>query len=383
MVFQDSLSALNPVFTVGTQIAEMLRVHRGMTKRDAEKRAVEMLDLVGIPAARQRVRDYPHQFSGGMRQRVMIAMALALDPDVLIADEPTTALDVTVQAQILDLIARAAGRAATWALILITHDLGVVADVGRPSSSCTPGRIVERGRVDDALRATRCIRTPGRSSARSRASTRGQELHDDPRAAAVASPDPVRLPVPAAVPDARSTSARRTSCPPLLTVAPGAWSPRAVPPRSWSRRRPSDAPMLVVKDLVKHFPISPARFKRTVGHVRAVDGVSLRPAQGRDARHRRRVRLREVDAGRLLMRPGEADGGRDLVHGDEIISDCAAGSCAGAPRNVQIVFQDPYSSLNPRMTGRRHRRRAARGPPGRRAGATGSAGPASCSTWSG
>ena len=111
MIFQDALSALNPVFTVGYQLGELFRVHRGMSRKDAKARAIELLDLVKIPAARQRVKDYPHQFSGGMRQRVMIAMALALDPDVLIADEPTTALDVTVQAQIMDLLGRAARRA--------------------------------------------------------------------------------------------------------------------------------------------------------------------------------------------------------------------------------------------------------------------------------
>ena len=105
MIFQDALSALNPVFTVGFQIGEQLRTRRGMSKRDARARAVELLDLVGIPGAAQRVTNFPHEFSGGMRQRVMIAMSLALDPDVLIADEPTTALDVTVQAQIMDLLA--------------------------------------------------------------------------------------------------------------------------------------------------------------------------------------------------------------------------------------------------------------------------------------
>jgi oligopeptide transport system ATP-binding protein len=128
MIFQDALSALNPVFTVGFQLAELYRKHRGMSRHDSKARAVELLDLVKIPAAKQRVTDYPHQFSGGMRQRVMIAMALALDPEVLIADEPTTALDVTVQAQIMGLLSELQ-RERNMGLILITHDMGVVADV--------------------------------------------------------------------------------------------------------------------------------------------------------------------------------------------------------------------------------------------------------------
>ncbi len=146
MIFQDALSALNPVYTVGFQIAEQLRTRRGMDRRAARRRAVELLDMVGIPAAKDRVRDHPHQFSGGMRQRVMIAMALALDPDVLIADEPTTALDVTVQAQIMDLLADIQAE-RHMGLILITHDLGVVAEVADRIAVMYAGRIVENADV--------------------------------------------------------------------------------------------------------------------------------------------------------------------------------------------------------------------------------------------
>ncbi|RKT52527.1 ABC transporter ATP-binding protein [Saccharothrix australiensis] len=142
MIFQDALSALNPVFTVGFQIEEQLRLRRGLSRADARARAVELLDLVRIPHARRRVRDYPHQFSGGMRQRAMIAMSLALDPDVLIADEPTTALDVTVQAQIMDLLAEIQ-RERRMGLVLITHDLGVVAEVADRIVVMYAGRIVE------------------------------------------------------------------------------------------------------------------------------------------------------------------------------------------------------------------------------------------------
>jgi len=143
MVFQDALSALNPVFPVGWQIAEMFRKHRGMNKSDSQAQAIRLMQRVQIPGAAQRVKAYPHQFSGGMRQRIMIAMAIALDPAVLIADEPTTALDVTVQAQIMQLLAELQ-QEGRMGLILITHDLGVVADVADRIAVMYAGRIVEQ-----------------------------------------------------------------------------------------------------------------------------------------------------------------------------------------------------------------------------------------------
>jgi oligopeptide transport system ATP-binding protein len=148
MIFQDALSALNPVFTVGYQLGELFRVHRGMSRADARRRSIELLDQVNIPAAKARIGDYPHQFSGGMRQRVMIAMALALDPEVLIADEPTTALDVTVQAQIMGLLAELQQQ-RNMGLILITHDMGVVADVADRISVMYAGKVVEEAVVYD------------------------------------------------------------------------------------------------------------------------------------------------------------------------------------------------------------------------------------------
>lgn len=142
MIFQDALSALNPVLPVGWQIAEMFRVHQGMSRKQARQKSIAMMQRVGIPAAEERVGDFPHQFSGGMRQRIMIAMAIALDPDVLIADEPTTALDVTVQAQVMRLLKELQVE-NNMGLILITHDLGVVADVADKIAVMYAGQVME------------------------------------------------------------------------------------------------------------------------------------------------------------------------------------------------------------------------------------------------
>ncbi|MEU3645618.1 ABC transporter ATP-binding protein [Lentzea sp. NPDC034063] len=175
MIFQDALSALNPVFTIGFQIEEQLKVRRGMSKADARKRAIELLDQVKIPNAKGRVSDYPHQFSGGMRQRAMIAMSLALDPELLIADEPTTALDVTVQAQIMDLLAEIQ-REREMGMILITHDLGVVADVADRISVMYAGRIVEHADVYELFRAPGHPYTESLLESLPRVDLRGQEL---------------------------------------------------------------------------------------------------------------------------------------------------------------------------------------------------------------
>ena len=154
MVFQDPMTSLNPVYTVGYQISEALMLHQDMDKKEAYKRSGELLTMVGIPEAQQRLDDYPHQFSGGMRQRAMIAMALSCHPSLLIADEPTTALDVTIQAQIVDLVKRLQselGMAVMW----ITHDLGIIAEIAQKINVMYAGYIVERGNVRDIYKRTR------------------------------------------------------------------------------------------------------------------------------------------------------------------------------------------------------------------------------------
>jgi oligopeptide transport system ATP-binding protein len=176
MIFQDALSSLNPVLTVGDQLGEMFVVHRAMSRKDARARAVELMDRVRIPAAKERVGDYPHQFSGGMRQRIMIAMALALEPALVIADEPTTALDVTVQAQVMELLAELQHE-YDMGLILITHDLGVVADVADRIAVMYAGRIVESAPVHDIYKEPAHPYTRGLLDSIPRLDQKGQELY--------------------------------------------------------------------------------------------------------------------------------------------------------------------------------------------------------------
>src|SRR3712207_6768716 len=172
MIFQEPMTSLNPVLTVGRQIGETLRLHQGLSAKQAEEKAVEMLTLVGIPEPRRRVREYPHQLSGGMRQRVMIAIALACNPKLLIADEPTTALDVTIQAQILELM-RDLKRTVGAAIVLITHDLGVVAEVAERVIVMYAGKKVEEAAVDPLFNSpkhpyTQGLLEIGRASCRER-----------------------------------------------------------------------------------------------------------------------------------------------------------------------------------------------------------------------
>jgi len=221
MIFQDALSSLNPVFSVGWQIGEMFRVHEGLSKKDAKQRAIELMEQVRIPAAKERVGDYPHQFSGGMRQRIMIAMAISLDPDVLIADEPTTALDVTVQAQIMELLADLQ-RERKMGLILITHDLGVVADVADKISVMYAGRIVEKAAVGEIYARPAHPYTKGLLESIPRLDLKGQELS----AIRGLPPSLTRIP-PGCEFNPRCPYAQdicRENRPPLYEVVPGRYS---------------------------------------------------------------------------------------------------------------------------------------------------------------
>ena len=364
-----------------------MRAHRDVSKAQAWDRAVEMLSLVGIPEPRKRADAYPHEFSGGMRQRAMIAMALANDPKLLIADEPTTALDVTVQAQILELIERLQSEFDT-AVVVITHDLGVVAEMADEIAVMYAGRIVEKADVGHDLRRRPSTRTRGaccRSIPRLD-SPRGEELVPIAGPPAVADQPARRLLVPPALPvRARGAQADRPEARAGARATPTTRSPACSTPRRapqaleraargrQARRGPrgrhggegrmsvaaergraaaagAGETLMEVRDLVKHFPIRAGFFQRQVGAVQAVDGVSFDVMRGRDARARGRVGLRQVDDRAAAAAPDGADRrARSSFEGREI-AHIKGAELKALRREMQMIFQDPYSSLNPRKT---------------------------------
>ncbi|MER5986512.1 ABC transporter ATP-binding protein [Streptomyces sp. NPDC001787] len=307
MVFQDPLSSLDPYYTVGDQIAEVYRVHNSVSGRAARARAVEVLDRVGIPDAARRARSRPHEFSGGMRQRALIAMALACEPRLLIADEPTTALDVTVQAQILDLL-HGLRHETGMGLLLVTHDVGVAAESVEEVLVMRAGREVERGPVAEVLGAPR-------------------EPYTRELLAAVPRID-VRRAVSAAVPVPGSAA----------TV------PVAVPvPRDGAADAVADAPpLLEAVDLRREFGRGRAR-------VTAVDGVSLTVHAGRTLGIVGESGSGKTTLGRMLVRLLDPTAGR-LRYGGTEIGSLPEKGLRPLRRELQMVFQDPVASLNPRRS---------------------------------
>ena len=314
IIFQEPMTSLNPVFTIGEQIGESLRLHEGLSRKAALERAVEMLRLVRIPTPERRIDDYPHQFSGGMRQRVMIAMALACKPKLLIADEPTTALDVTIQAQILDLLAELKS-AMGMAVMLITHDLGVVAEVAQRVVVMYAGKVVEEAPVADLFARPRHPYTQGliRSIPRiDTAATHKVRLEAIP--GTVPKLDragrglPLRQPLPACrsrVPAGDAAAARG-----------GAGAQGGLHPG----RRDMTAPLLEVRGLEKHFPLRGGLLQRVVDRVHAVDGVSFDLAAGETLGLVGESGCGKTTTGRCVLRLIEPTAGEVRFEGRDVLA---------------------------------------------------------------
>ncbi len=383
MIFQDPLTSLNPVFKVGSQIAEVMRVHEKVGRVPARRRAVDLLGEVGIPNPRQRAEEYPHQFSGGMRQRAMIAMALALDPKVLLADEPTTALDVTVQAQIMDLLTRLQADRGT-AIVLITHDLGLVAGHADRVLVMYAGRVAEVGDVEDIYYRPRHAYTLGLLSSLARLD---QRRHERLRPIPGQPPSLIRVPsgcpfhprcrfatetsrseVPELIPQehldhlaaCHNTDQVAAAAPAELRVTPpepGGSAAPVIHPVPATSSQPEAAmgeangrPLLEVDGLVKHYPItSGIVLRHQIGRVRALDGVSFCLARGETLALVGESGCGKSTTARSVLRLIEPTAGSVRFNGEEITR-VGGARLRALRREMQIVFQDPYASLNPRMT---------------------------------
>ncbi|MFW6076126.1 MAG: dipeptide ABC transporter ATP-binding protein [Hyphomicrobiales bacterium] len=367
MIFQEPMTSLNPVFTIGDQITETLFMHRDISRGDARARAVELLQLVGLPDPERRLGQYPHQFSGGMRQRVMIAIGLACDPKLIIADEPTTALDVTIQAQILKLM-KDLSRRLGIALIVITHNLGVVARYADRVNVMYAGKMIEQGTADDIFGSPRHPYTVGL--------LRSVPRLDKPRTNKLQTIEglpPSLLDPPSGCRFAPRCRARIAACtaalPPLVEIEPKHFSacirarelakmgPEGIglPPPEWSTHSIKlvyhTKAELQVKDLKTYFPVSRGLgswFGRNAT-VRAVDGVSFDIWPGETLGLVGESGCGKTTVGRSILRLEDPTSGQIIFDGTDL-TQASGPELKAMRRKVQVIFQDPFSSLNPRMT---------------------------------
>ncbi|RHW37461.1 ABC transporter ATP-binding protein [Lysinibacillus yapensis] len=368
MIFQDPMSCLDPVYTIGDQIIEAIKIHEDLPKKEYYSRAVELLQLVGLPDAKARMSIYPHQLSGGQRQRVMIAIALACRPNLIIADEPTTALDVTVQAQIMELLKKLQTELGT-AIILVTHDLGVVAEMADRVVVVYAGQVVEESNVIDLFNKPEHPYTEALLQSVPRIETNKNE-----RLMAIKGSVPSLYDMPTGCrfhprcPYASEIC--RQEEPPLMNLGENHYSKCWIKEKDIKKVMQNvnhneqedieiiDSPhfgkhqnkkILEVHGLKKYFPITKGFFSRTVGYVRAVDGLSFDIHEGETLGLVGESGCGKSTSGRLITSLLKPTGGSVTFNGQDI-SRINRHALKKVRQRIQFVFQDPYSTLNPRMT---------------------------------
>lgn len=367
MIFQDPMTCLDPVYTIGDQIIETIRIHEDLSKREYRVRALELLRLVGLPDPETRIDAYPHQLSGGQRQRVMIAIALACRPNLIIADEPTTALDVTVQAQIMQLLKDLQSQFGT-AIILVTHDLGVVAEMADRVVVVYAGQVVEQSGVRELFEKPEHPYTAALMRSIPRIETdRNQRLQT------IKGNVPSLKELPSGCRFHPRCSFATEKCqmeePPFFEVGEGRVSKCWAADPNLEIKRDITAfvdeehqvffeknvhldyeqKLLDVKDLKKYFPITKGILSRTVGNVRAVDGVSIHIHKGETLGLVGESGCGKSTVGRLITGLIKSTDGEVVFEGKNL-AQVTRSEMKQIRKRVQFVFQDPYSSLNPRMT---------------------------------
>ena len=353
MIFQEPMTSLNPVFTTGSQVVEAILLHQDVSPAEAREQTIALYDEVGIPNPQQRVDDYPHQMSGGQRQRVMIAMALSCNPKVLIADEPTTALDVTIQKQILDMIRQLRDKRG-MSVIFITHDLGVIAEIADDVAVMFGGKLVEYGDVVQIFSAPQHPYTKGLLACRPRLDTTYRRLPTVGDFMEVDEGDGASRLIEKKIDDAKVEQLKTQGRGRLL-------HPGSLPSVTTSSRPGPDTisdivvlsdeavPLLDVRDLKVYFPVRRGLLQRVVGTIKAVDGISFTVYQGQTLGLVGESGCGKTTTGRALLRLIEPTSGKVHYQGTDLAR-LSSRALRIMRRRLQIIFQDPYGSLNPRMT---------------------------------
>ena len=354
MIFQEPMTSLNPVYTVGFQVMEALTLHQGISKNEARKRTIQLFDEVGIPEPDQRVDSYPHEMSGGQKQRVMIAMALSCNPKLLIADEPTTALDVTIQAQILDILRELRDRRG-MSILFITHDLGVVAEIADDVAVMFRGKLVEYGSVLEIFSTPKHPYTRGLLSCRPRLDSKFKRLPTvEDYMEVTTDADGEVVVVERKLDSDRLKHFESAGRGPLLHTKPelealGYALDIEVATTDTQTVGIDELPLLDVEGLHVHFPIRKGLFSRTIGYVKAVDGISFRVYRGQTLGLVGESGCGKTTSGRAILRLIEPTSGCVRFDGTEIGS-LSPSQMRQMRNRLQIIFQDPYGSMNPRMT---------------------------------